>query len=773
MAVRLSFLKSPTFFIAAPVILAVCALEIARLPFLQRLEWMTYDWRVRLAHSVPNTASSQPTRLGLVEISDNTIYEIKNGHLGFNYGLYWPRNVYAAALKELTLEGAKAVAFDVLFAETRDDQGLVALPDGTLATPDDVFAAQLKESGNVILAADSEVMPILKFRANAWQIGNISVDRDPDGVLRRVRAWQDYRVWDPVIQSAAGQLQWNLSKTMVDRKNRKITFFSQVKREAFEFSTDDAGRIAAADFLKSVPPGFPARITPCRNFRAWAMGILLAAYDLKLDLEHPVFEPGRIILRGPDGLKRAIPVDGDHCFYIDWSLTQNDPQVHQGAFEMLLAARIARERGGTAPDSWKDKLVVIGSTATGNDLTDIGATPLENSTFLVNKHLNVARSVITGRFVRPSPLPLTLALVILIGGLSAWITWVVERPFNGTLLMLAFAALYALFCAWLYMAFRFWAPIVLPMVCAGFGTHVSALLHRVRFEQSQKKMLKQLFSRVLSPDVVNEVVKQKTIRTGGQRREITVYFADVRGFTELTDITQSQAAQLVQDRHLSGPDAEACFDAQARETLLTVSTYLGIIADVVKSHKGTLDKYIGDCVMAFWGAPLPNPRHALDAVRAAIEAQRAISRLNLERQKENQRRELENAGRASKGLPLLPPLPVLSMGTGINSGPVIVGFMGSETHLTNYTAFGREVNLASRLEGVSGHGRILIGEATFAALRRDDPHLAAACLEWEPRAVKGFRTAVRIYEVVWQPPSGVLLPPGEDSGIHTAKPAAP
>jgi class 3 adenylate cyclase len=176
--------------------------------------------------------------------------------------------------------------------------------------------------------------------------------------------------------------------------------------------------------------------------------------------------------------------------------------------------------------------------------------------------------------------------------------------------------------------------------------------------------------------------------------------------------------------------------------------------------------------MAFWGAPLPNPHHALDAVRAAIEAQRAMAELNQERQKQNKQREEENVERALQGLPLLPPLPVLSMGTGINTGVAIVGFMGSETHLLNYTAFGREVNLASRLEGVSGHGRIIIGEASFEALKRDDPQLAGMCLEWAPRTVKGFRSAVRIYEVIWQPSTGVLQPPGENTNIRLTKPSA-
>ena len=204
MGVRLSFLKSPTFFIAAPVIIAVCILAIADFSYLNRLEWMTFDLRVRLAHKIRNTASNSATNLGLVEITGNTVYEVKyDAHLGFDYGLYWPRDVYAAALKELTLEGAKAVAFDVLLAELRDDQALVALPDGSIVAPDDILAAQLKQSGNVILAADNDEMPHLKFRTNAWQVANITVDRDADGVLRRDAVFLEYRVWDPAINQGA------------------------------------------------------------------------------------------------------------------------------------------------------------------------------------------------------------------------------------------------------------------------------------------------------------------------------------------------------------------------------------------------------------------------------------------------------------------------------------------------------------------------------------------------------------------------------------------
>jgi adenylate cyclase len=217
--------------------------------------------------------------------------------------------------------------------------------------------------------------------------------------------------------------------------------------------------------------------------------------------------------------------------------------------------------------------------------------------------------------------------------------------------------------------------------------------------------------------------------------------------------------------------AEEYFDEQAREVMRTVSLYLGAIADCVKKHDGTLDKYIGDCVMAFWGAPLTNPHHAVAAVRCAIEAQQALYSLNAQREKENRRREQENFERLRTGLPLLSALPVLSMGTGINTGMTIAGFMGSDAHIVNYTVFGREVNLASRLEGISGHGHILIGEGTYAALQRDDPDLAKTCVELPPRVVKGFRDRVRIFEVPWKPPAPPAQAPGQPGQTGDDTPA--
>jgi class 3 adenylate cyclase len=236
------------------------------------------------------------------------------------------------------------------------------------------------------------------------------------------------------------------------------------------------------------------------------------------------------------------------------------------------------------------------------------------------------------------------------------------------------------------------------------------------------------------------------------RREVTVLFADVRGFTELTDSTQALVADYVRDRKIPPDAAEACYDEFARETLGTVNAYLNCVIEAATHEKGMFDKLIGDCVMFFWGAPVDHSQHALSCVRAAIEAQRAIYRLNQQRAIDNKGREIENRARESAGLPPKPPLATLSLGTGINTGVVTAGIMGSDKISLSYTVFGREVNLASRLESISGRGRIYIGETTYAHLKRDDPALAATCIERESTTPKGFTKPVRIFEVPWLPP---------------------
>jgi adenylate cyclase len=280
--------------------------------------------------------------------------------------------------------------------------------------------------------------------------------------------------------------------------------------------------------------------------------------------------------------------------------------------------------------------------------------------------------------------------------------------------------------------------------------HIALVTYRVVFEEREQRRVKSVFSKIVAPDVMNELLGRPNFPSVA-RAGPHVFFADVRGFTTLTDELQEQVEEFVRSHQLDAEAAQACFDESAHETLNTVNLYLATVVDSVIKHGGVFDKYIGDCVMAFWGAPVPNDKHALDCVRAAIDAQRAIHELNEKRVAQNTSREIENRARISAGLPPKPPLRALQLGTGINTGLVTVGLMGSETHQYNYTVFGREVNLASRLEGVSGSGRIIISDTTYShLLLRDDPALASTCIEMFPVTVKGIRAAVRIYEVPWQ-----------------------
>jgi len=224
-------------------------------------------------------------------------------------------------------------------------------------------------------------------------------------------------------------------------------------------------------------------------------------------------------------------------------------------------------------------------------------------------------------------------------------------------------------------------------------------------------------------------------------------------------VSQAKAQDSVHRRRIAGQEVEAYFDAHSRDLLRTINLYLGLMADIVKKHDGTLDKYIGDCVMAFWGAPAPNERHAVACVRAAVESQKAIHALNQQRAAENQRREIENADRMLRGEEPQPLLELLAVGIGINTGAVTVGVMGSDDHVYNYTVFGRDVNVASRLEGCSSGGHIIIGEATYHELLRDDPQVADTCVELEPVTVRGISAPVKIFDVRWEPSIAVTPEP--------------
>jgi adenylate cyclase len=514
---------------------------------------------------------------------------------------------------------------------------------------------------------------------------------------------------------------------------------------------DAENNFSAADFVgDKLPPGMAPRAQAFTTRRVWHLGVVIAAQALKLDLTNADVDlpHGSIVLHGANGITRRIPVDANGYFWVNWGLRLLRQPMENVLMQDRL--RLLVQTNGLR-DDFRGKLVIIGSAAQGNDLTDRGATPLDKDTFLVSKHWNVANSIITGQFIHRASLPLELGLIILLGTLTALLTLQL-RALAASLAVLLLLAGYAAATVVVFVKFRWWLPLIYPLGGAVLLQHFALVVHRVAFEEREKRRIKSVFSRLVSPNVVNELLAADELALGGARREVTMFFADVRGFTALTDQTQEQLAEFI--RHHSYVDlltAEQYFEESAREMLETVNLYLAAVADVIKKHGGTLDKYIGDCVMAFWNAPTDHDQHALACVEAAIDAQRAIQVLNQRRLAQNPAREEENRARVAAGLPPRPLHVSLQLGTGINTGLVTAGLMGSDQHILNYTVFGREVNLASRLEGESGSGRIIISDTTYNHLLRSGPGLAATCVELFPVKPKGFTNPVRIYEVPWQP----------------------
>jgi adenylate cyclase len=208
-------------------------------------------------------------------------------------------------------------------------------------------------------------------------------------------------------------------------------------------------------------------------------------------------------------------------------------------------------------------------------------------------------------------------------------------------------------------------------------------------------------SQYLSPDVMEEIARDPSaIKLGGEKREMTVLFSDLRGFTSLSETLEPE--QLVQ----------------------ILNTYLTRMSDVVFKHQGTIDKYMGDAIMAFWGAPRPQPDHARRACLVAIEMVRELEQLNAEF--------------AAEGIPKL------MMGIGLNTGQMAVGNMGSQRRF-DYTIMGDAVNLGSRLEGLNKEygTSIILSEAT---LQQAGPDVRARFLDLV--AVKGKKEPTAVYELL-------------------------
>jgi adenylate cyclase len=349
-------------------------------------------------------------------------------------------------------------------------------------------------------------------------------------------------------------------------------------------------------------------------------------------------------------------------------------------------------KGDVDPKIFKGKIVLIGATSAVQH--DLFPTPFERGGQMpgVEIHAHALDTLVRGDHIRPAPSWLSPVLAIVLAPFGGWLVLRLRalRAFGAMIgVWIALAAItYLTFSVW-----QVWVLSVAPTIGLVLGYSATSIEHFIR-EQREKRRLSQFFS----PDVLREIVRHpEDVNLGSARHLITVFFSDLRGFTSLSEKMEPEVvAEMLKE-------------------------YLTEMTQVVFQHKGTVDKYIGDCVMAIWNAPFPDPDHAANAVRTALDFQERTLAVSAKWE--------EKLGGKIRN------------GCGINTGDAVVGAMGSRQRL-EYTAIGDTVNLAARLESITKdyNASIIISESTYEYVKGQfmTRELGAVTVKGKTRPVKIF-----------------------------------
>jgi adenylate cyclase len=460
--------------------------------------------------------------------------------------------------------------------------------------------------------------------------------------------------------------------------------------------------MAAAGALGNVetrpdPDGIFRRVPLVLPFKdRWLPTLGFAAF-------HRFGAPGALRF-APGGLKvgdLAIPLDGHGRFLLKF---RGPSRSHQRFSAANVIASEARRQHGQPPiyppGDFAGKWVLVGLTAPG--LLDLKACPVSAIYPGVEVHATLLDNLLRGDFLRPVPAWVLWAGVLV---LSAAMVMAVLF-FSGLLATLTgFAALAAIYLGLVVGAFHFswWADPVLPGIALGLSFALAAA-YSYATEGRQKLYIRRMFGQYMSGTVINHLLENpEKLQLGGERRRVTLFFSDLAGFTTISErLSPETVVGLLND-------------------------YLSAMTEIILDEEGTVDKFEGDAIMAFWGAPLDQPDQAARACRAALRQQAALKELN----------------RQFAGLEL----PPLAMRIGLHTGDAIVGNLGSEKRF-DYTVIGDTVNLASRLEGVNKFygSQVMASEVTVGE--------CAGVVEFRELdlvAVKGKEQAIRVFEVLGLP----------------------
>ncbi len=389
------------------------------------------------------------------------------------------------------------------------------------------------------------------------------------------------------------------------------------------------------------------------------------------DLQIPTDAAGKLFInyRGPHGSYRYIPAVDIYTNTVD-------------------------------PDAVRGKIVLVGTSATG--LLDLRATPFESVYPGVEVHANLIDNLINDDMIAS-----TTSYDLLVTPLAVLLSVL----FIGNALLLAPPlSAFGLVLSWLmaegtfYYHMLFTHHLRLNMAAPALATLLSIIAFtflKVYFENRQKELIRRKFARKVSPQVAAQLLKNADTIFSTTEAEITIFFSDIRNFTTISE---------------SFEDPKILVDY--------LNTYMSPMSKIIIAHRGTIDKYIGDAIMAYWNAPLPVPDHADQAVTAALEQIEALESLN---------HKLQKSG-----------FPPIDIGIGLHTGKAIVGEMGSEGR-SDYTVIGDTINLGSRIEGLckTYGAKILISQRTKARL-----HESYQIREVDIVRVKGKEEAVTLYEVL-------------------------
>jgi adenylate cyclase len=579
----------------------------------------------------------------------------------------WHRDVHGFMVHYLKEAGARAIVFDILFLE----------PDPEGDVFDNDFATELRAAGNVFLpflmsqrpAGASPALVDTRSSAEDTMLAKASMTLHIRSDATQTDLWRypGAELPIPSLAEAAHGLGF-------------IDLFA-----------DNDGTLRHLPVLVQTPAAMvPQLAVAVAHDILGAHGVTLTPHALQLGRTTvPLSEQGRMVLNWHGTLEQQT-----YAAYSAGAVLQSflDLQEHR---QPLLS-----------PTVFKDKIVFIGATAAGT--YDLRVTPLSPYTSGVLAHMTALDNILQQRFLRPAPFWLGVVTLLALCLGTAWSFMLLQRQLLKIGLILGLAMAYYGLVVYAFTEHGVWLELALPEGAIAVTYAVTATVEYLT-EGMRRRQLRFAFDKYMSAEVVDEIMRHpEAIKLGGEKREISVFFSDVAGFTTISE----------------GLTPEALVEM--------LNTYLSAMTDTLLLHRGNVNKYLGDGVMALFGAPSYEPQHATLACYAALDCQRMLAQ--------------RQAAWQAQGFP------ALTTRIGVNSGPLVLGNMGSEKRV-EYTVMGDSVNLASRLEGANKeyHTLILLGPRTYE-LAKDD----IEAREVDRIRVKGKYEPVVVYELLGR--KGELTP---------------